>query len=710
MPASRSAVIRKAKRAGWRARQRQGRGGGREYDLRSLPTETRAAIALQECSEPEPVPEARRAAIGGQIGERRSRQARERGLMQLTDLDRASRRRAEARLEILSLFEDFHRASSLPHSTALQSFCAAYNDGRVEAADWVRERVTHCHISTVYRWLRALKRDGAARLGGTYGGCPRSKIDTQEPLLAYCKAFLTDFPHATGKHLHDGLLARFHDDESIEFPSRRAVERWLTHWRRDHAELFAAVANPDAWKNRYLSAFGSASETITRANQRWEMDSTPADVMLSDGRHSIIGVIDVGTRRLRYLVSRTSKATAVAALLRRAMLDWGVPEQIKTDNGSDYTSHHITRVLRGLDIEQIRCNPFSGWEKPHIERSFRTFSHDLVELLPGYIGHSVADRSAIEARHSFADRLLKKDQVVEIGMSADELQAFCDRWTDEIYAHQAHQGLDGRTPFEAAAGAAIHSIQDERALDLLLAEAPGDGMRRVTKKGIRLEHSHYIAPELGELVGEQVHVRFDETDVGRIAVYHRGAFVCWAECPEITGVSRQEIAREARRRQLERVQAIRREMKRAAKEQNTRGIAEEILEHRSRGHDQVVRFPAPEFEHATDDLEAASEAADARDGTEQISEEPFLDPETMERLAHEIREEQQEEETAEQRFRDWILKNARRAELSEFEERQLRVYETSIEFQARLSIYEEYGPGAFGIRDLESEVAKQRGE
>ena len=45
-----------------------------------------------------------------------------------------------------------------------------------------------------------------------------------------------------------------------------------------------------------------------------------------------------------------------------------------------------------------RSNAYSGWEKPHIERFFRTLSHGLIELLPAYIGHCVADRQVIEAR------------------------------------------------------------------------------------------------------------------------------------------------------------------------------------------------------------------------------------------------------------------------------------------------------------------------
>ena len=89
-------------------------------------------------------------------------------------------------------------------------------------------------------------------------------------------------------------------------------------------------------------------------------------------------MIDVYSRRLRYLVSKTSKATAIVALLRHCIIDWGVPETLKIDNGKDYKSAHVTRVLDGLEVNRVYCTPFQGQEKPHIERSFHTFLHVIT--------------------------------------------------------------------------------------------------------------------------------------------------------------------------------------------------------------------------------------------------------------------------------------------------------------------------------------------
>ncbi|WP_425646786.1 hypothetical protein [Agrobacterium leguminum] len=49
-------------------------------------------------------------------------------------------------------------------------------------------------------------------------------------------------------------------------------------------------------------------------------------------------------------------------------------------------------------------------QKGHVERIIKTFQHEVGPQLSGYIGHSVADRKAIEGRKSFAQRLGADDR------------------------------------------------------------------------------------------------------------------------------------------------------------------------------------------------------------------------------------------------------------------------------------------------------------
>lgn len=708
---SKRAIEVRANRNRWPYEEQPARGGRRRlYPLAQLPEEIRAAIAAVRINTAKHENEharagslaGRRLATSHTLDTRISERNKQTGLASFVGLSDQAKTRADAKLAILSALDEFTRASVLSPSKAVHSFAAKYNDGTIEVEDWVRECVPDIHPATLYRWRRALDTDGAAALAGRYKRKAGSKIDTQPELQAFCTAMLADHPHASAAHLVKAARARFASTD-IELPSKRSFERWMNAWKKDNAQAFTALANPDAWKSRHMVAFGSASADVIAPNQRWEFDSTPADVMLLDGRHHIIGVVDVFSRRAKLLVSKTSKATAVATLTRRTILDWGVPEEAKTDNGADYVSRHMRRVFQSLGIEQLLCNPFSAWEKPHIERFFHTFSHDLVELLAGYIGHSVADRQAIEARKSFADRLFKKDQVVEVQMTAAELQEFCDRWVAHVYHHQTHEGLAGRTPFEVATGwhGAIRRIEDERALDVLLAEAPGQGgMRRVTKHGIRLDRLTYIHEDLGAHVGQSVHVRYDPDDLGRIYVFDEdGAFVCVATDPTYTGIDRKEVAARARQKQKAAVQEKRRELKRAARKANTRDIADEILRGAAEKHANTVPFPGASHPHTTPALHAAAEAAEARRRRMPERTETEEDKAALARLAADMRAAKKApvvelHDTPEQRYaKAYTLE--RRLEsgerVAEEDRAWLGRYRESAEYKAQRDYHEDFG-------------------
>lgn len=685
-------------------------GKGWEYHISSLPTETRTYLAAEAIRAAKQTDEhamaggveGRKLAIATAIDARTERRNRQVGLASFMSLNDKSKQRADAKLAILSAVDAFTRASHLPRSIALHTFCAKYNLGEIPVEEWVRANEDNVHPATLYRWRKTLKSEGAAGLAGHYGHRKgASKIDQQPALKQFVVAMLTDHPHANAAHIYKACKARF-SDSPIELPSKRRLEVWVAEWKEENKQLHMAVTNPDAWKNRYMVAFGSQSEGIERLNQRWEFDSTPADVMLLDGRYSIIGVIDVYSRRPMLIVSKTSKATAIALLIRRALMTWGVPEQAKTDNGKDYTSFHIKRVFDSLAIEHLLCEPFSAWQKPHIERFFRTFSHDLLELCSGYIGHNVAERSAIEARQAFSERLFQKDATVEMRMTAAELQSFCDRWVDSIYMHNRHSEL-GKTPFEMATAwrGEISTIDDERALDVLLAEAPGSGQRTVGKKGISVEGINYIAPELGELVGEKVHVRFSE-DVGRIYVFNEQGFVCMAESPTHTGVSRQEVAAHAKERQKVRVQAAKRALKQAARDEKTKDIAEEIIASREAATGTLVAFPPRKSIHESDGLAAALDAAVAQELNTQTPEPLQLTVDEQDRHAELIAKFAQPEpaevisltDDPRRNYARW-LRLADRADkgglLASAERQFLQIYPTSSEFASMKKFFETFG-------------------
>ncbi|MBT6429070.1 MAG: DDE-type integrase/transposase/recombinase, partial [Rhodospirillaceae bacterium] len=545
LPGTPRGVTKFAETAGWQDersqyRKRRGKGGGREYRANVLPEETQNYLARRMLLEAEPVAP---------------------GPPDEMPAGRKAQARQEAALLILAAWDRHRPATKGGLTAARDDFCHLYNRAEIDGLPgWALKVRPSLTAATLQAYENRRAANLIAELGGKYGNRKGSSvIETDGEINALVLGLIADKPHVKARAVERALKARFEDGRAL--PSLRALQRWMRAWKSNNGQAYLAAANPDKWRSKYQAAAGSKSAGITRLNQVWEMDSTPTDVLLSDGRrHAIVGVIDVFSRRVRYLVAPTSRATSVAAVLRWALLEWGVPEILKTDNGADYVSRHIKRVLAGLEIHQEICPPFTPEAKPHIERSFKTFSHGIVELLDGYIGHDVAGRKDIEARRSFAERY-GGDDSVRLNLTPEQLQEVCDTWALGIYEREVHSGfkgaLAGKTPFEVANGwtGTIRRIENPRALDILLAGAPGgSGWRTVGKKGIAVEGRHYIAGELGGLIGDKVQVRYDEADVGRMFVFDAdGGYLCQAEAPEITGVSREEVAAKMRADQKDRL-------------------------------------------------------------------------------------------------------------------------------------------------------------
>lgn len=635
MPTSKFGIVKKAKREGWLSRPRQGRGGGLEYHISSLPAETQEALRLKEVNKKiqeihglasDPVFQAGK--VEGAKHRTRERISKETtqnnrllSLVKAEGLNEMAKDRANAKLEVLAALE-VYKESCLDSATSAQfQFCAAYNRGDIKVAHWVRETLPSISQPSLLKWRKANNTEGIVALAGKYGNRKGSSIiDSNFELNKFVLAMLLETPHVNAKHLFHAITARF-EGTNTPIPSHRTILRWLTNWKEENKELCTFMRSPDKWKNEFMLAIGSATESVTRYLELWQMDSTPTDIMLADGRHTILAVIDVWSRRVKMLVCKTSKAAAVAALIRRAILDWGVPESIKMDNGADYASKHVSRVCESLEIEQIFCTPFKPWEKPSVERVFRTFSHGLLELCPNFIGHNVAERVSIEARSSFADRLLKKGEFEKSSdpingnfMTAAELQEFCDKWCNGLYFITKHSGLE-MSPRDRVAswkGTVRRLIGDaQRGLDILLSPAAGNnGKRIVSKKGISVDSHDYWADELIAFIGKAVLVYEDATDLGKVVIYTlEHGFLCVAVCPEILGINRAEMAAKARAVQEERIRSKKKELKTLARDVKTTGIANEILDCYSNKAASLEPLPCESAEeYTTRRLDAATDA------------------------------------------------------------------------------------------------------
>jgi hypothetical protein len=58
----------------------------------------------------------------------------------------------------------------------------------------------------------------------------------------------------------------------------------MERWFQAHEQEYAYLVDPSTWKSNYQLALGDKGQAIIRFCQRWEADSTPADIICMDGR------------------------------------------------------------------------------------------------------------------------------------------------------------------------------------------------------------------------------------------------------------------------------------------------------------------------------------------------------------------------------------------------------------------------------------------
>ncbi len=621
---------------------RNGVGGSRKhYFIYQLPDSYRIAVARAQAI-PGPAAllnapaqvgaEAARKLIGDQAEKQeRESMAKEAGLADFELLSDDQKEIANARFDFIKTCFSFVKAAGItPRRGGKRSrvgeelFIEQYNLDNIKLDESIHlvigEKISW---STLNRYVRLYNQGGLASLTNGYHNPKRGSTSLNEDQQKRVIEIMIKNPATSGENIHKALLGRFKKN----VPSTGVVRRFRSSWISKNKEFWMFLINPDEWRNKRMFAFGSASEKVVRLNQLWEADSTPADLMLTDGRYSLIGMSDVYSRRMKFVVSKTSRATSVISVIRRCIIDWGVPEIIKTDNGKDYVSNHVVRVLDGLGIEQLLCTPFKGEEKPHMERGFKTFLHGLVELMPNYIGHNIPERKAIEARRTFAERVMNKgSDPVQVNMNSKELQEFCDNWTEHVYHHDKHGGLAGKKPIELVRTwtDTIRRISNTRALDLLLMPAAGE--RVIGKKGVQIDKRFYQSSEFAGHVGDKAFVLLDTTDLGTVFVYlinknGEKSFLCAAIDPIYTGIDRKEFYAKSKKHQARLMRERKRKLIKETKSEGEREAYKEYLNYRKEQVDNIVNFPEQSEEHQSAGLEEAYRALDIMD-TQYESEEP----------------------------------------------------------------------------------------
>lgn len=132
------------------------------------------------------------------------------------------------------------------------------------------------------------------------------------------------------------------------------------------------------------------NKLINNPNQVWATDITYIPML--HGYLYLMAIIDVYSRFiLSWDISNTMDSSWCAHLVQHSIEQWGVPEIINTDQGSQFTSEEFTSTILDNGIKLSMDGKGRAIDNIFIERFWRTIKYEHVYLNPTNDGQQLFD-------------------------------------------------------------------------------------------------------------------------------------------------------------------------------------------------------------------------------------------------------------------------------------------------------------------------------
>lgn len=404
---------------------------------------------------------------------------------------------------------------------------------------------------TAKRWVSLYRRFGLAALARKGRADQGGRRTLSKPMKDVIEGLALQKPPLPIASLHR-KVGRIAAQRGEKAPSYAVVYDIVHQLPADLVTL--AHEGPKAYANTYELVHRREAES---PNAIWQADHTLLDILLLRENETVTKpravkpwltiIIDDYSRAIAgYFLSfdaPSSIQTALAlrqAIWRKEDARWpvcGIPEVLYTDNGSDFTSHHLEQVAADLKIQLIFSTPGQPRGRGRIERFFGALTSMFLAEIPGFTPPS----GGISGQPT---------------LSLSELEARLRDFLLDMY-HQRPHSETKTSPKErwekggVERGGFLPQMPESlEQLDLLLLTVTKT--RKVHADGIRCHGLRYVEITLAAYIGESVLVRYDPRDLAEIRLFHQGRFLCRAICPELAGqtLSLREVmrARTGRRR------------------------------------------------------------------------------------------------------------------------------------------------------------------
>jgi putative transposase len=204
-----------------------------------------------------------------------------------------------------------------------------------------------------------------------------------------------------------------------------------------------------------------AESRLLRANQEWAIDFI-VDGLASGRMVRILSVVDVYTRECLALEADTSLGSGrVIRVLERIALERGLPENVRSDNGPEFTSRKMIGWAEEKKLMRVHIQPGRPMQNGHVE--------------------------------SFHGRLRDECLNAHWFRTLNDVRTTLSNWRQEYNCERPHSGLDYRTPEEFRRtldrGKDGGDAASENALRLPLSHRPGDGCETISQLNLNRESS-----------------------------------------------------------------------------------------------------------------------------------------------------------------------------------------------------------------------------
>ncbi|MCK3654881.1 hypothetical protein A4G19_03595 [Pasteurellaceae bacterium Macca] len=548
LPTAPKNIADKAKRENWLSRKREGRGGGLEYSLTSLPIEVQTEIR-KKCGLTliEQKPKLDLVAVRDELD-----------LRSVTDKQLAV---ADARAAVAQYFMQEREIRGVSRNEMINQLCHEIKtgDAPTQVLEWVRlanakpRAVVSVSPRTLYQWVVDYEKasNSGERLKSLVPLKPMVRV-TPETESAWLIPFLTHY-QVFSKPSVEYVYRQLTKQGVVGLPTLSKVRRVLSQLpkivlergRRTGAS-FKAIA---PFKRRAWDVMGVNEVWISdghsfkaRVKNMNGIPYVPEVTVFIDGRTRLI----VG-----WSVAQSESVIAVSDAFRHAVSRHGLPVMCYSDNGRGQANKtldaEITGLLPRLGVHHETGMPGNPQGRGIIERLWQQSLIDLAKTYPTYHGDD-ADESVKHYRYrkleSAIKALTKKKALTEEQQKhLGQVPHFADFIADltacvEEYNQRPHRSLPQKNTGGHYSPAEYHAevklaeqympnLLDPLELQLLFRP---EMVRTVSRGEVVLSRNIYFSTALAGFDGEQVRVGYDVHDPANVIVKTmKGEWICVAQ-------------------------------------------------------------------------------------------------------------------------------------------------------------------------------------